>query len=158
MSARTLVRELIGPAVTCAPDTPVAEIARLLLARDLEGVVVLNEDGHAVGVVGQDELVTAYGRPDRAGLTAEDVMNEAIPHVRPDIPLAAAAQIMRDLGVRMLFLMPQRGGITYPAAMLSYRQLLRHLAAHNDDELTDLGINVVRPPLARPSAPPRPGS
>ena len=54
MSERTLVRELIGPAVTCAPGTPVAEVARLLLARDLEGVVVLNDEGHAVGVVGQD--------------------------------------------------------------------------------------------------------
>ena len=157
MSARTLVRELIGPAVTCAPDAPVAEIARLLLAQDLEGVVVLNEDGHAIGVVGQDELVMAYGRPNRAALTAEDVMNETIPRVRPDIPLAAAAQIMRDLGVRMLFLMPQRGGITYPAAMLSYRQLLRHLAASSDDELTDLGINVVRQPAPRPPAPPRAG-
>jgi len=157
MSERTLVRELIGPAVTCAPGTPVAEVARLLLARDLEGVVVLNDEGHAVGVVGQDELVMAYGRPDRDGLTAEDVMNETIPRVRPDIPLAAAAQIMRDLGVRMLFVMPQRGGITYPAAMLSYRQLLRHLAARSDDELTDLGINVVRQPFPRPPAPPRPG-
>jgi len=64
---------------------------------------------------------------------------------------------MRDLGVRMLFVMPQRGGITYPAAMLSYRQLLRHLAARSDDELTDLGINVVRQPFPRPPAPPRPG-
>jgi CBS domain-containing protein len=158
MSARALVRELIGPAVTCAPDAPVAEIARLLLEHDLEGVVVLNEDGHAIGVVGQDELVMAYGRPNRAALTVEDVMNETIPRVRPDIPLAAAAQIMRDLGVRMLFLMPQRGGITYPAAMLSYRQLLRHLAARSDDELTDLGINVVRQPSPRPPAPPRAGS
>ncbi len=154
MTERLLVRDLIGPAVTCAPDLPLAEIARLLLAHHLEAVIVLNRDGHAVGVVSQDDVVTGYGRPDRDSLTAEDVMNERIPQVRPDLPLAAAAQIMRDLGVRALFVMPQRGGISYPAAMLSYRQLLRHLAARSDDELNDLGINVVRQPSPRPSATP----
>jgi len=154
MSDRLLVRDLIGPAVTCAPELPLAEVARLLLARDLEAVIVLNQDGHAVGMVSQDELIAGYGRPDRETLTAEDVMNERIPQVRPDLPLAAAAQIMRDLGVRALFVMPQRGGITYPAAMLSYRQLLRHLAARSDEELNDLGINVVRQPTSRPPATP----
>lgn len=154
MTERLLVRDLIGPAVTCATGLSLGEIARLLLAHHLEAVIVLNEDGHAVGMVSQDELVTGYGRPDRDSLTAEDVMNERIPQVRPDLPLAAAAQIMRDLGVRALFVMPQRGGITYPAAMLSYRQLLRHLAARSDDELNDLGINVVRQPPSRPPATP----
>jgi len=115
MTGRKLVRDLIGPAVTC-----------------------------------YDELVEAYAHPNRDALTAEDVMNERIPHVRPDIPLSAAAQLMQDMGVRMLFLMPQRGGITYPAAMLSYRQLLRHLAARDDDELSDLGINAIRGPVAWP--------
>ncbi|MGQ9850483.1 MAG: CBS domain-containing protein [Aggregatilineaceae bacterium] len=154
MTERLLVRDLIGPAVTCSPGLPLAEVARLLLAHDLEAMIVLNEDGHAVGMVSQDELVAGYGRPDRDSLTAEDVMNERIPQVRPDLPLAAAAQIMRDMGVRALFVMPQRGGITYPAGMLSYRQLLRHLAARSDDELKDLGINVVRQPTSRPPATP----
>ena len=142
-SGRTLVRDLLGEAVTCAPSLTIAEVARLLLERHQEAVVVL-EEGHAVGMVSRDELVVAYVHPNRATLTAEDVMNEAIPRVRPDLPLAAAAQLMRDQGVRVLYVMPQRAGITYPAGMISYRQLLRHLAAQSDEELSDLGINVVR--------------
>ncbi len=144
MSERRVVRDLIGAALTCAPDMPLADLARLLLERHQEAVVVL-EDGHAVGMVSRNELIAAYARPNHAALTAEDVMDEAIPQVRPDIPLAAAAQLMRDRGVRVLYVMPQRGGITYPAGMLSYRELLRHLAARSADELGDLGINVVRP-------------
>jgi CBS domain-containing protein len=155
MSERRVVRDLIGEALTCAPQTPLADVARLLLERHHEAVVVL-EDGHAVGMVSRSELIAAYARPSQAALTAEDVMNEAIPQVRPDIPLAAAAQLMCDRGVRVLYVMPQRGGITYPAGMLSYRELLRHLAARSDDELGDLGINVVRPhagPRPDPNAP-----
>ncbi len=155
MSERRMVRDLIGEALTCAPGTSLADVARLLLAQHQEAVIVL-EEGHAVGMVSRTELITAYARPNRDTLTAEDAMNEAIPQVRPDIPLAAAAQLMHDRGVRVLYVMPQRGGITYPAGMLSYRELLRQLAASSDDELSDLGINVVRTHDGPPSDPASP--
>ncbi len=62
----------------------------------------------------------------------------------PDIPLTAAAQMMQDQRVRVLFLMHHAGGIEYPAALISYQHLLRHLAARDDDELRDLGISAAR--------------
>jgi hypothetical protein len=71
-------------------------------------------------------------------------MTEDMPQVPPDIPLTAAAQIMRDLGVRIVFMVHNADGITYPAAMLSYRHLLRHLAAGTEGELKDLGIKAER--------------
>lgn len=150
---RSLVRDLMKVGVlTCPPDTLAAEIARLLLERNLEAIIVLDpEDGHALGVVGQDELVQAYAnRPaavDRqplGDLTAGDVMREGVPQVPADIPLAAAVQIMQDQGVRVLFLMHHAGGIEYPAASLSYHHILRHMAAHDEAELRDLGIYAER--------------
>ena len=52
-----------------------------------------------------------------------------VPRVPPDIPLKTAAQIMQDQGVRVLFLTHHAGGIEYPAAYITYKHLLRHLAA-----------------------------
>jgi CBS domain-containing protein len=145
MANITLVRDLMTVGVpTCPPDTSITAITRLLLEHDHEGVVVLDHEGHAVGVVSQDDLVRAYARDDRASLTAEKMMTEGVPQVPPDIPLTAAAQIMRDLGVRIVFLMHNADGITYPAALLSYRHLLRHLAAGDDADLKDLGIRAER--------------
>jgi CBS domain-containing protein len=145
MAERLLVRDLMTVGVaTCSPETPVADIARLLLDKGLEGLVVLDQEGFAAGVVSQDELVRAYTRDDCRSLTAEAIMREGVPQIRPDIPLTAAAQLMQDQGVRMLFLMHEAGGITYPAAVLSYRHILRHLAARSDDELRDLGIAAAR--------------
>jgi len=115
-----------------------------MLEQDLEAIVVLDHDGHAVGVVSRDDLVRAYTRADCQSLTAEAVMTDGVPQVPPDIPLAAAAQIMQDRGVRAVFLMHHAGGIAYPAAMLSYTHLLRHLSAQEDDELRDLGIRKDR--------------
>lgn len=145
MAERVLVRDLMSVGVmTCAPGTPITDIARLLLDKNLEGVVVLDHEGHAVGVVTQDELVAAYTRDDRQQLTAGDVMRDNVPQIPPDIPLTAAAQIMRDQGVRLFFLMHHAGGISYPAALISYQHLLRHLAARDNRELGDLGIKAAR--------------
>jgi CBS domain-containing protein len=140
-----LVRDLMTVGVrTCSPDTPITDIARLMLIESLEAVVVLAPEGHAVGIVSQDELARAYTHDDRHTLTAASIMREDVPQVPPDIPITAAAQIMQDRRTRVLFLTHHAEGITYPAAVLSYSHLLRHLAARDDAELTGLGIRATR--------------
>jgi CBS domain-containing protein len=135
---------------TCSSDTPVLDLARLIVQKNWEAVVVLDEEGHAIGVVGQDELIDCYpdftdeGPGALEGLTAGEIMSEEIPQVPPDIPLSAAAKIMQDEGVRAVFQMHNAGGITYPAAMLTYAHLLRHLVARSPEELRDLGIEATR--------------
>lgn len=144
-----LVRDLMTVGVTTCPvNTPVEEVARTLLAKDLEGVALLDEHGHAVGVVTRHELACAYGRDQLDGLTAEEIMRDGVPQVPPDIPLNVAVQIMHDLDVRILYIMHHAGGIEYPAGVLSYQHLLRHIAAVDQGELADLGIEARRePPL-----------
>ena len=140
-----LVRDLMSVGVlTCSLHSSVRELTQVLLERELEGIVVLDDRGHAAGIVSRDDLVRAYTRNDSRLLTAEEVMQTDVPQVPPDIPLVAAAQIMQDQGIRILFLMHHAGGIEYPAAMLSYKHLLRHLAMENPDDLQDLGIKAAR--------------
>jgi CBS domain-containing protein len=141
-----LVRDLMTVGVaTCSPDTPIGDIARLLLEKGLEAVVVLDPaDGHGLGYVSQEQLVQAYAHRPTDGLTAEQVMHDEVPQAPPDIPLTAAAQLMLDRGVRVLFLMHHSSGIDYPAALISYQHLLRRLAARDKDELHDLGIGASR--------------
>lgn len=130
---------------TCPPDTPVDSVARLLLEKNLEAVIVLDpEEGHALGIVSQEELVRAYDREGASQLKAEDVMRDGVPQAPPDIPLAVAAQLMRDQGVRVLFMMHHAAGVVYPAGYISYRHILRHLGARNAEELRDLGIQAER--------------
>lgn len=138
------VRDLMTVGVeTCSPATPVIEVARLMLENGWEDVVVL-EEGNAVGVISQVELVKAFTRPEFADLCAEDILREDVPQVPPDIPLEAAAQFMLDKGVRTLFLMHHAGGIEYPAALISFRHLLRFMVAQDPSELSDLGLKAER--------------
>lgn len=145
LTHRALVRDLMTVGVaTCPPDARVGDIARFLLDKQVEAMVVLNEEGHALGVVSQDDLARAYARENARDLRAEDVMTDGVPQVPPDIPLETAAQIMRDKKIRAVFLMHHAGGVEYPAAMLTYKHLLRHLAAQSQDDLKDMGIAAAR--------------
>ncbi len=144
-SPAALVRDLMTVGVpTCPLDTSVVDLAQIFQEKRLEAIVVLDAQGHAAGVISQDDLVGAYTRDDRLSLVAKDVMQEDVPQVPPDIPLVVAAQIMRDQGIRALFMMHHAGGIEYPAAMLTYAHLLRHLSARGQEELEDLGIHARR--------------
>lgn len=145
MAARSLVRDLMVVGVTtCRPDSLLVDIVRLLLEKELESIVVLDMGGHAVGVVSRDDLIRAYSLDKVGQMTGQDIMRDEVPQIPPDIPLAAAAQIMQDLGIRQVFLMHHADGVIYPAASLSYAQLLRHLAASEDDDLDDLGTQAAR--------------
>jgi len=129
---------------TCKTDSLVADIARFLLEQDVEAMCVLDAEGHGIGVVGCDELVKAYGREGAESLTAEDVLSEGVPELKAEHPVAAAAQMMRDKGTRIAYLMHNAAGIAYPAAFISYRHILRHLAAKDDKDLRDLGLAAAR--------------
>ena len=140
-----LVRDLMTVGVpTCKWDTPAVDIARFLLEKNVEAMCVLDAEGHGIGVVGADELVWAYAREGHEALTAEDVMSEGVPELPADISLTLAAQMMKDKGVRVAYMMHNAGGIIYPAAYISYRHILRHMAAKDENELKDLGLAAER--------------
>ena len=140
-----LVRDLMTVGVlTCGPQTPVKTIAKAIIEKDLEAVVVLDQEGHALGFVSQDELVQAYSQGNYEDVVAQKIMKDGIPQIPPDIPIAAAAQLMQDQGLRVFFLMHHAGGIEYPAAVISYKHFLRHLMIEEVSELKDLGIRANR--------------
>jgi len=129
---------------TCKTSTPVVKIARFLIENNVEEMVVLGDEGEGVGVCGYKELVKAYDQDNARELTAEDVMSEGVPEFPSDIPLILAAQLLRDKDIRVAYMNHNSAGIIYPAASISYKHLVRHLAAKDESELKDLGINAER--------------
>ena len=140
-----LVRDLMTVGVpTCKSTTPVVDVARFLIENNLEELVVLGEEGEGLGVCGYRELVIADERENVRKLTAEEVMSEGVPELPSDITLKLAAQLLRDKEIRVAYMNHNSAGIIYPAASISYRHLVRHLAAENEEELKDLGFDAER--------------
>ena len=144
------VRDLMHIGVsTCRTNTSVAEAARTLLRENLEALIVLDDNGHAVGLLGRREVVAAYaqsGTHSRGSetATAGDVMRLDIPEIPADIPAIVAAQIMLDQGVREIYLMHHAGGISWPAAVLRFEDVLRYLAAESEADLASMGAGAPR--------------
>ena len=132
-----LVRDLMHIGVpTCRAETSLAEAVYILCREGIEGLVVLDERGHAVGLFGRAEAVATYGlsssmAQDWASLTVAEAMRPDIPQVPADIPAPAAAQLMLDQQVRALYLLHHDGGICWPAAVFGFADVLRYLVDHS---------------------------
>jgi CBS domain-containing protein len=140
-----LVRDLMTVGVpTCKWDVPIVDIARFLLEKNVEAMCVLDAEGHGIGVVSENELIWAYAREGYETLTAEDIMSEGVSELPADISLTVAAQMMKDKGIRIAYMLHNSAGIIYPAAFISYRHILRHMAAKDEKDLKDLGLAAER--------------
>ncbi len=123
MSAPPLVREVMTIGVPVCRDAETCGAVRARLAALPAPVVVaLDEAGLACGWT---TLAQLAGAPADQPVSA--VLDEDIPTVPPDIPAAAAAQIMRDRGIGYLFLMHAWPGEPRPAAMLALATIERRL-------------------------------
>ena len=140
-----LVRDLMTVGVpTCKTTTNIVDIARYLLEQNIEEMVVLGDEGEGVGIVGYAELIDAYSIENSRDLMAENVMREGVPELPADIDLVLAAQMMKDRGIRVAYMTHNSSGIIYPAALISYKHIIRHLAARDESELKDLGLAAER--------------
>lgn len=140
-----LVRDLMSVGVpTCKSTTNIVDIARFILEHDVEEMVVLGSEGEGIGIVGIEEIVRAYSKENPKSLSAEEIMREGVPELPADISLVLAAQIMQDKNIRVAYMTHNSAGIIYPAAMITFKHLLRHLAARDDTELKDLGVSAER--------------
>jgi CBS domain-containing protein len=102
--------------VSVAPDTPVTEIAKLLLERQISAVPVVSDDRRLLGIVSEGDLIHELGQEGakrswwldlvaspqaRAeaylkghGRLAWDVMTRSIISVTPDTPLPEIARLL----------------------------------------------------------------
>ena len=107
---------------TVARDTPVEEIAKLLLERQISAVPVIDEDRRLLGIVSEGDLIHGLGQEGanrswwldllaspgtRAeahlkahGRLAWDVMTRSVVSVTPETPLPEIARLLEDRRIK----------------------------------------------------------
>jgi CBS domain-containing protein len=98
------------------PDTPVAEVLRLIDRDDIQRVCVVDQEGHLLGVISDMDLLSAFSRhspgiwdffvsklsssergrlgPDLEGKTAGQVMKTDMVTIQEDAPIDEAIRLM----------------------------------------------------------------
>lgn len=119
--------------VTCAPDTPLREVAALMARDRASAVAVVNPSGELVGIISRTDMVRAYLKPF-ADLHAEDIMTTQVATIIPDIPIHAAVQIMLDRGVHQLLILHARPAPQRPVGILTMDDIVKDMANLSDSE------------------------
>ncbi|MDY7039456.1 MAG: CBS domain-containing protein [Chloroflexota bacterium] len=113
--------------ITCKPDSPLVEAARRMLENQVNALVVVDEGGEACGLISRTDLVRVYDL-DYASMKVEDVMTSHVTTVIPDIPVAAAAQLMLDNKIGRLVIVHQKPATQRPVGILSLSDIVRDMA------------------------------
>jgi len=124
------------------PDTPVSEIAKLMLKHDI-GAIPIGEDDRLIGMVTDRDMVCkglAKDGFDAARATARDVMSEGIHCCREDDDLAKAVQHLEKLQIRRLPVINKSrrmvgiltlGDVSHSAPSNLLSECVKHVAAHH---------------------------
>ena len=118
--------------ITCAPDTPVADVAATLDRHDISALVVIDENGDAVGVISRTDLVNArfiapYMKHWR-GLSAQHLMSKPVVSVTAETAIDEAAQLLVEKHIHRLVVVEKVHGRQRPVGILSVTDLAKHVA------------------------------
>ena len=121
--------------ITCQPETPVAEVAATLDARDISALVVVSDGGDALGVISRTDLVNArfiqpYMKHWR-GLNAEHLMSKPVISVAPDTTIDEAVQMLNEKHIHRLVVVEKESGHLRPVGILSITDLTKHVRDDN---------------------------
>ncbi|HEX6207277.1 MAG TPA: CBS domain-containing protein [Actinomycetota bacterium] len=86
--------------VTAAPDTPVKELAALMVGARISGIPVV-EDGKVVGIVSESDLLPLHeGDPGHRVQVAGDVMTRKLISLVEGMTVTEAARVLQRHGVK----------------------------------------------------------
>ena len=89
------VKEIMkAPVYTVGVDTPVADVAQVLVDRRISAVPVLDASGAVIGLVSEHDLISREGR------TAADVMSPGIISVTEDTNVDDVRHLLVDRRIR----------------------------------------------------------
>lgn len=139
---------LSRPVSTLPPTASCAEAARRLRRENI-GCIVVEQDGTAVGIVTDRDLVLRVlaEELDPANITIAEVMTLFPAFLSADRDLGEAIRTMREMGVRRLPVNDGRGRLT---GLLSVDDVLVELAAQLE-QIQQLLLSESRPPRGESS-------
>lgn len=153
---------MTSPVFTVSPDTPVAQIARLLCEKHISGVPVVDDTGKVVGIVAEIDLIKRHARvhfpiylpfldsliflesPRRyqedvrraLGTTAEEIMTQPVNTAAPDTDIEEIATLMVDERANPIPILDAKGALVGIVSHTDIVRLVEQAEASEGEEAT----------------------
>jgi CBS domain-containing protein len=143
MTIAAVLRQKGNAVISVTPETPVAEVARVIGQRRIGAVMVLDAHGGVAGIVSERDIVRALATREGGivGMRAEELMTREVVMVDPKTPVDAALRIMDEHYFRHLPVVDEAGALL---GLVSVRDLVRHRIAQQDQAVESLTNYVTR--------------
>jgi CBS domain-containing protein len=143
MTIAAVLRQKGNAAISVTPETPVVEIARIMAARRIGAVLIVNASGQVAGILSERDIVKSVA--DRRNgircLAAEEIMTREVIMIGPDTPVEAALEIMDQGYFRHLPVCDTDGALL---GIVSIRDLVKFRFAKQDHDVEALKAYVTR--------------
>jgi len=143
MTIAAVLRQKGNAAISVTPETPVVEIARIMAARRIGAVLIVNASGQIAGILSERDIVKSVA--DRRNgircLAAEEIMTREVIMIGPDTPVEAALEIMDQGYFRHLPVCATDGTLL---GIVSIRDLVKFRFAKQEHDVEALKAYVTR--------------
>lgn len=153
---------MTSPVSTVTPDTPVAQIARLLCQKHISGVPVVDDTGKVVGIVTEIDLIKRHAQihfpiylplfdsriflesPRRyredvrraLGTTAQEIMTQPVNTATPDTDIEDIATLMVDKRANPIPILDARGALVGIVSHTDIVRLVEQAEASEGEEVS----------------------
>ena len=116
--------------ITCRRDTPVEEVAKTMETKDISALIVVDDQGDAVGVISRTDLVNArFVQPylkHWRGMNAAHLMSNPVISVSPETGINEAVRRLQEKRIHRLVVVEKSAGHLRPVGILSMTDLAKH--------------------------------
>jgi predicted transcriptional regulator len=125
--AEKLVGDIMHKGViACKPETLLTEAVRVLADTDVHALVVVDEEGYAVGILAHEHLLPIYGQTLKGRLVAE-VMSTTVNVIPPEAPLREAVAYMAEKKLDRLVVIRESPEGKEPMGVLSTTDVIEDM-------------------------------
>jgi CBS domain-containing protein len=143
MTISAVLRQKGNAAISVTPETPVVEIARIMAARRIGAVLIVNASVQVAGILSERDIVKSVA--DRRNgircLAAEEIMTREVIMIGPNTPVEAALEIMDQGYFRHLPVCDTDGTLL---GIVSIRDLVKFRFAKQEHDVEALKAYVTR--------------
>jgi CBS domain-containing protein len=123
--------------LTCRRETPIQDVARQMSEHDVSALVVVNDEGHMIGLISRTDLVNArlyeqYWKHWR-GLTAGHIMVTDVVAVQTTDSMQVASRLMMERRIHRVIVVEEDGDGVRPIGVVSVTDVVRDIASESGD-------------------------
>jgi predicted transcriptional regulator len=112
--------------IACGPDTPMDEVVRIVSDTSVHALVVMDDEGHAIGMVSHMDIIRLFGE-NLSEHQARDVMSHKVISVESDQPAKLGANLMLENDVDRLLVVEVEGEARTPVGVLSTTDMVKDM-------------------------------